>query len=51
MKQNLEMNTVENFEGDWVRIKKVMENHGNRKIWDFRLREVEFGIGSSRKEI
>ena len=45
------MNTVEKFEGDWVRIEEVMENPKNRKMWNFGLREVEFGIGSSSKEI
>ena len=45
------MNTVAKFEGDWVRIRKVMENPKNRPMWNFGLQEVEFGIGSSRKEI
>ena len=41
---------MEKFEGDWVRIIKVMENPKNRKMWNFGLQEVEFGIVSSRKE-
>ena len=45
------MNIVEKFEGDWVRIEKVMENPKNRQMWDFGLWEVEFWIGSSKKEI
>ena len=45
------MITMEKFEGDWVRIEKVMENPKNRQIWDFWLQKVEFGIGSSKKEI
>ena len=42
---------VEKFEGDWVRIEKVMANPKNNQTWNFGLQEVEFGIGSSRKEI
>ena len=42
---------MEKFEGDWVRIKKFMPNPKNREIWNFGFSEVEFGIGSSRKEI
>ena len=42
---------MEKLEGDQVRIEKVMENPKNIQMWDFRLREVEFTIGSSRNEI
>jgi len=42
---------MEKIEGYWVRIKEVMANPKNRQMWNFWLREVEFGIGSSRKEI
>ena len=45
------MNIVENFEGNWVRIEEVMEKPKNRQMLDFWLKKVEFGIGSSRKEI
>ena len=45
------MNIVEKFEGDWVKIEEVMENPKYRQMWDFSLQKVEFGIGSSRKEI
>ena len=45
------MNTLEKLEGVWVRIEEVMENPKNRQMWDFYLQKVEFGIGSSRKEI
>ena len=51
MKQNWETDTVAKFEGDWLRIKKVMENTKNKQMWDFGLREVEFGIGSPRNEM
>ena len=51
MKQNWEPNTVVKFEGDWVRIKEVMENPKNIQMWNLGLQEVEFGIGSSRNEI
>ena len=51
MKKNWETNTVEKFEGDWVRIEEVMSNPKNRQMWNFRLQEVEFGIRSSRDEI
>ena len=45
------MNTVEKFEGDWVRIEKVMENPKNRQIWNFRIQEMEFGIGSQGRNM
>ena len=45
------MNIVGKFEGDWVSIEKVMANPKNSQNWNFGLHEVEFGIGSSRKEI
>ena len=32
MKQNLETNTVAKFEGNWVRIGKVMANPKNRQM-------------------
>ena len=51
MKQNLETNTVAKFEGVWERIEEVMTNHKNIQMWNFGLREVEFGIGSSMNEI
>ena len=41
---------VETFDGNWVRIKDVMEKTKNKQMWNSELREVEFGIGSSRKE-
>ena len=50
MKQNSETNTVEKFEGDWVRIIEVMTNFKNLKMWNFILEEVKLGIGSSMKE-
>ena len=45
------MDIVEKIEGDRVRIEKFMENPKNRQMGDFGLQEVEFGIGSSGKEI
>ena len=42
---------VEIFEGDWVGIEKVMANPKNSQTWNFELQKMEFGIGSSRKEI
>ena len=42
---------VEKFEGGWVGIEKVMSNPKNSQTWNFGLQKVEFGIGSSRKEI
>ena len=50
MKQKWKTNTVEKFEGTCVRIREVMTNPKNRQMWNFSLREVEFGIGSSMKE-
>ena len=50
-KHKYEMNTVEKFEGDWVRIEEVMLNPKNRQMWDLWIQKVEFGIWSSRKEI
>ena len=51
MKKNLEMNTATKFQGDWVRIEEALTNRKNRQMWNFGLREVEFGIGSSMNEI
>ena len=31
-KHKYEMNTVEKFEGDWVRIEEVIENPNNRQM-------------------
>ena len=43
MKQNLETNTVEKFEGNWVRIEDVMTNvefqASGSEIWDRVLNE------------
>ena len=43
MKQDLEMNTMAKFEGDWVRIEEVMTNVEFRAsgsgIWDRVLNE------------
>ena len=43
MKQNLEMNTVAKFEGNWVRIKEVMTyvefRASGSGIWDRVLKE------------
>ena len=54
MKHNSETNTVAKcakYEGNWVRIEEVKTNRKNRQMWNFGLREVEFGIGSSMNEI
>ena len=45
------MNTMVKFEGVWVRIEEVTTNPKNRQMWNLWLQKVEFGIGSSRKEI
>ena len=37
------MNTVETFEGVWVKIEGVMANPKNRQMWDFGFWEVELG--------
>ena len=50
MKPNWKTNIVEKFEGDWVRIREVMTNFKNLKMWNFILEEVKLGIGSSMKE-
>ena len=44
------MNTMEKFEGDWMRIREVMTNFKNWQMWNFSLEEVKLGIGSSKKE-
>ena len=50
MKQKLKMNTMEKFEGNWVRIREVMTNSKNWQIWNFILEEVKLGIRASMKE-
>ena len=51
MKYNSETNTVEKFEGNWVRIEEPVTNHKNLQMWNFGLWEVEFGTRSSMNEI
>ena len=50
MKQKWIMNTIEKFEGIWVRTREVMTNPINRQMLNFGLQEVKLGIGSSMKE-
>ena len=50
MKQKWKMNTVEKFEGDWVRIREVMINSKNLQMWNFGLEEMKLGIRASMKE-